>query len=50
MTSEILLNHAKSLASGTKDFNFDKLEVAVTLPTKSMMVDAKNQFKPRDIS
>jgi hypothetical protein len=37
---EVILNHAKSLA-GAKDFNFDKLEVAVTLPTKSMLVDPK---------
>ena len=50
MTSEIILNHAKSLATGTKDFNFDKLEVAVTLPTKSMIIDSKKQFKPKDLS
>jgi hypothetical protein len=50
MTSEIILNHAKSLATGTKDFNFDKLEVAVTLPTKSMIIDSKQQFKPKDLS
>jgi hypothetical protein len=40
---EVILNHAKSLA-GAKDFNFDKLEVAVTLPTKSML-DPKSKSR-----
>ena len=44
MKTNIFLNQAKSLVSGTKDFNFDKLEVVATLPTKSIMVDAKSQL------
>jgi hypothetical protein len=32
---EILLNQAKSIASGAKDFVFDKLEIAVTLPASA---------------
>jgi hypothetical protein len=32
---EITLNQAKSLSGAVKDFNFEKLEIPVTLPTSS---------------
>ena len=32
---EIVLNHAKSITSGAKDFLFEKLEIPVTLPTEA---------------
>lgn len=32
---EILLNQAKSITSGGKDFAYEKLEIPVTLPSSS---------------
>jgi hypothetical protein len=39
MIREIELNQAKSIAGGIKDFSYDKLEIPVTLPTRSFVDD-----------
>jgi hypothetical protein len=44
---EITLNQAKSISGAVKDFNFEKLEIAVTLPSSSFgPAFLKNEGEP----